>query len=412
MRMSGADCAFAVPVRARTGPIRTTLDKYMKNQVSMDSITRVLIVDDDEGIRSLCQECLSGNGFEVAAAESGEQALEWVHESPFEVVITDLKLPGIDGIDLIEEISEKYPAPAIVAMTGKGTSKDAVELMRRGAFDVLPKPFGISELQLAAEKALKHQALRHQNEELQKKLQSSEKMAVIGRLAASVAHELNNPLDGVLRFVNLSLKRLPENTEEPIRYLGEAKTGLMRMAGIVQSLLKFSRNIVVEERPRALTDLVNESLSQMSHVLAGTNIDVVVDLREEEAWLPAGLVQVFTNLIKNAFDAMEKTGGLFTVRSLLVDDRIQIQFEDTGCGISEEQSKRIFEPFFTTKPFGKGTGLGLSICARILERFGGQISVVRGKELGTTFIVDVPRSPTPKSEEEEEEAAETGVPTS
>lgn len=367
----------------------------------MDTATNVLIVDDDEGIRSLCQDCLAGNGYEVRTAESAERAIEALAQVSSQVVITDLKLPGIDGIDLIKKISKERPETAIVAMTGKGTIRDTVALMKHGAFDVLPKPFGLSDIQLAVEKALKHQALKKQNEELQTRLQASEKMAVIGRLAASVAHELNNPLDGVLRFVNLSREQLPEDSPEAIqRYLGEARNGLLRMAGIVRSLLKFSRNLVVEEEPRRLGDLIQESLTQLEHVLASTSIDVSVELAEErETWIPAGVLQVFSNLIKNAFDAMEKTGGLLSIHTEATSDRVQIRFQDTGCGIRKDQIERIFEPFFTTKPFGKGTGLGLSICARILERFDGRISAEPNPEIGTTFVVDLPRCEAPNPPE-------------
>jgi signal transduction histidine kinase len=359
----------------------------------MNKPTSLLIVDDDEGIRTLCQDCLADQGYRVRTADSAEAALSELAREAADVVITDLKLPGMDGIDLIREIAGQKRGTTILAMTGKGTIKDTVELMREGAFDVLPKPFRFSDIQLAVDKALRHRAICHENEDLQKKLHASEKMAVIGRLSASVAHELNNPLDGVLRFVNMALERISARTEamdDVERYLSEARTGLRRMANIVQSLLRFSRNVVVEDRPLPVQTILNDALSQLSHVLASTSIDVTMDLEDPTAPVPSGLGHVFANVIKNAFDAMEKTGGLLSIRSRKSGDRIQVSFEDTGCGIPEKDLARIFDPFFTTKPFGKGTGLGLSICARILESLGGTIQARRNPELGTTIMVAVP----------------------
>src|SRR5262249_48189429 len=166
-----------------------------------------------------------------------------LEQFPFALLLADFAHSDLEADRFLREIAHVSPDTVVVALASGASVKDAVDLMRDGAYDVIPKPFGTDDVTRVVEKALKHQALWHHNEELKRKLATSEKLAVIGRLASGVAHELNSPLDGVLRFVNLSIDKLPEG-DSVREYLVEAKTGLVRMADIVRSLLRFSRNLV------------------------------------------------------------------------------------------------------------------------------------------------------------------------
>lgn len=363
----------------------------------------VLVVDDDDMIRELLPDLLAGERFEVVTAATGGEGLAASRQRPFAIVVTDLRLPDIDGTRLLKTITQESPGTVVLAMTGKGTIRDAVKLMREGAFDVLPKPFGIDELRLAIEKAGRHHAFKRSHDELKRRVENSEKMAAIGRLAAGVAHEINNPLDGVLRFVNLSLDQLGK--KEPAissveAYLQDAKTGLRRMADIVKTLLSFSRNTTVGQEPQELRSLFAEILSGLAHCNTRNLVQVRLLVPENGVLVPAGLYQVLANLVKNAFDAME-AGGVLTLDASEAEESVAIEVRDSGIGIPEESLQRIFEPFYTTKPVGKGTGLGLAMTTQIVEKFGGKISVTSVLGSGSTFRVVIPKSSVRRAAETE-----------
>lgn len=214
--------------------------------------------------------------------------------------------------------------------------------------------------------------------------------ASIGKLVAGIAHELNNPLDGVMRYVNISLGCLDE--DGVIReYLLNAKKGLNRIAGIIRSLLDFAQvSSPVFNRPIDINKAIEDSLLMTSHHFLSNNIKVVKQLNPQ---LPLardnGLKLVFINIIKNACDAMPG-GGTIKVWTGMKNGHIEVRFRDTGHGVPEEIHKKIFEPFFTTKELGKGSGLGLAICYDIIQRHDGKIFLEESKGRGASFVIELP----------------------
>jgi len=226
--------------------------------------------------------------------------------------------------------------------------------------------------------------------ELERELARSEEQAAVGRIAAGVAHELNNPLDGVLRFVNLSLGRLA--SDNPVNeYLRSAREGLTRMADIIKALLSFSRKSTgADDRRVNVNDVIDEAVKAMAPIAGSHQIEVELDLCQNGLMVRGGqLHQVFTNLIKNAYDAMPN-GGKLRITTVVSDERVEIMFADQGCGIAPDVMDTIFEPFVTTKEIGKGVGLGLSICKRIIERYQGMIRVDSTPGEGSTFTIELP----------------------
>ncbi|MBI1851342.1 MAG: response regulator [Planctomycetes bacterium] len=356
-----------------------------------DERVRILVLDHDAETREALAEIFPNDRFRVTCAETSAAASDALERFPVALLLVDFAQADLEADRFLREISRLSPDTVVVALTGRGSVKEAVEYMRDGAYDVVTKPFGTDDMARVVEKAMKHQAVCRHNEELKRKLATSEKLAVIGRLASGVAHELNSPLDGVLRFVNLSIDKLPEG-DSVREYLVEAKTGLVRMADIVRSLLRFSRNLVVENEPKALHPMLVDAAAQVRHANASSKIVVDISVPDETLAVPAGLIQVFTNLIKNALDAIgDRPDGRLRIEAEGIDDVVEIRFVDNGCGIPEKDRRKIFEPFFTTKDVGKGTGLGLAICARIVEKFNGAIDLSSEVDRGTTFFVRVPR---------------------
>ena len=225
---------------------------------------------------------------------------------------------------------------------------------------------------------------------MEKRLAVSERMAAVGKLAARVAHELNNPLDGILRYLNLSLRVLESGLTDKLRdYLLQARGGLVRMTGIVRELVEFSRSASSPFDDTGINSVVDEAVKAMSDKAVASNVSIVCTLHDN---MPAvrgtNLFQVFCNLIKNAIDAMPNVGTL-TITTQVVDTEAVIRFEDTGIGLPAEMD-RIFEPFFTTKEVGKGTGLGLAICRDIIEKYNGKITPQRRPGGGAIFTIQIP----------------------
>ncbi|NOX97198.1 MAG: GAF domain-containing protein [Nitrospirae bacterium] len=229
--------------------------------------------------------------------------------------------------------------------------------------------------------------------ELEKQLEISKRMASIGKLAAGVAHELNNPLDGAIRFANLTLDHTEEGDMRR-EYLLGAKEGLTRMAKIVASLLTFARQTNPTLELTDVNRVIDDALLFTEERIRCQDIKVVKELDKQLTPIMAGeLQQVFVNLINNAFDAMPK-GGTLKISTLRVNEKegkfVKIIFEDTGHGIPIDIKDNIFDPFFTTKEVGKGVGLGLAICYGIIERYNGMIEVESNPGEGSTFIVKLP----------------------
>lgn len=229
--------------------------------------------------------------------------------------------------------------------------------------------------------------------ETQLQLLQSEKMASLGKLAAGVAHEINNPLGGILIFSKALLEDLPLNDprrEDLERICQEA----MRCKEIVKGLLEFARQTSFKMEAIDLNRTLQQGVSLLENQALFHNIRIIKELDPHLPLIMANssqLNQVFMNIILNAAEAMEGQGTL-TIRTKLGPEKntVLIEFTDTGCGIKEEHLSRIFEPFFTTKEVGKGTGLGLAMSYGIIEKHQGRIWVKSKEGEGSTFTIELP----------------------
>lgn len=247
-----------------------------------------------------------------------------------------------------------------------------------------------------------------QLEEAQAQLIQSEKMSAIGQLAAGVAHELNNPLGGILGYAQFTLEKLNKNIPEKttareiqsyIRYVSDIETQARRCKTIVQNLLKFSRSSrTVDFDDVDVNKAVEETLSFVAHQLHLNQVELEVHLDEKLPHIQGNvgqLQQVFTNLIINAMHASAQ-GSKIRIQSRYspalgeFGGAVELTFKDFGHGIKAEHLQKIFEPFFTTKEIGKGTGLGLSVSYGIIKEHGGEITVQSEVGVGSTFTIVLP----------------------
>jgi signal transduction histidine kinase len=348
----------------------------------------ILVVASDPAEGARLRDALSACGQTASVTATLAEALQGDVSSVRLVVVDKSCLDPANPTRAFDELRRhRVDAPCLVALQD-ATVDDAVALMRRGAFSVVSLPLDPEKLAFQVEQALRHRDLCQKNASLEKSLETHERLAMIGKLAAGVAHELNNPLDGVLRFVNLTIDGLPKDSQQ-IPYLLEARRGLRRMADIVRDLLQFSRNANVDATHEDAERLARDAVAQVVAGIQHRKVDTSFDFPAVGVALPRGMFQVFGNLAKNAADAMPQ-GGTLAVSARLANGRVVIRVSDTGTGIPDEIRDRVFEPFFTTKEVGKGTGLGLPICQRIVERLGGTLTIESEVGRGTTVVVDLP----------------------
>ncbi len=225
----------------------------------------------------------------------------------------------------------------------------------------------------------------------ERELAQAERLAAVGKVAGKVAHELNNPMDGILRYINLAIRLIEkENLPKPKEYLLQCRSGLMRMIQIISELLEFSRTTYSAFDYAPIDQIIADAVKAMEPKLSNVDIQIVHHCTGPMPHLRSpSLFQVFTNLIKNAADAMQGRGRL-AITIQCSDETISVQFRDTGPGFPPESAEDIFKPFFTTKTRGKGTGLGLAICKDIVEKYEGKITAQNAPDHGSIFTVHLP----------------------
>ncbi|MEK6645663.1 MAG: ATP-binding protein [Candidatus Firestonebacteria bacterium] len=248
----------------------------------------------------------------------------------------------------------------------------------------------ISEKEKKDKKAL--DKLYKEMKNTQEKLIQSEKMVAIGKLAAGIAHEINNPLDGIQNCVRAIIEN-PKNTELINRYLLLVQEGLIRIENTVQRLLDFAkphsklfRNVHINEILKKTIALVEENL-KITRIILKKHFSSASEIFAD----PEALNQVFLNIILNSIDAILE-GGKISITTVSNIDAMIISISDTGCGIPKENLDKIFDPFFTTKKIGKGTGLGLAISLGIIKEHSGSITVESELSKGSKFTIILPKN--------------------
>jgi signal transduction histidine kinase len=233
-------------------------------------------------------------------------------------------------------------------------------------------------------------------QESEEQLIQAEKLSSLGQMAASIAHEINNPLTGVLVCTRLLARKLTKGTlsrEMTLDYLTKMTTEIDRSSRVIRNLLDFARPSELSLGDVDVNRVVEDALGLVGHRATLGQVEIVRDVRADLPWVYADydqLRQVLVNLTLNAIQATS-AGGRVTIRTRIADDgALRVDVEDTGCGISEENMRKLFTPFFTTKEKGEGVGLGLAVAKGIVEKHAGTIEVESKEGTGTRFSVFLP----------------------
>ena len=236
---------------------------------------------------------------------------------------------------------------------------------------------------------------RRRLEMAQQQLIQASKLAALGQLSSSIAHEINNPLAGVLVYTKLLKENLNQGSldkDRALANLAKVESAIDYCSVITRGLLDFARQSPPVLKPVTVSSVIDKAMSLVGEQAKMKKIEVTIEasgsLQPVEADFNQ-LTQVFVNLMVNAFQAMEE-GGRLVIRSFFEDDEVKVSFQDNGCGISPENMSKLFTPFFSTKAEVKGVGLGLAVSYGIAGRHGGTIEVASKEGQGSTFTVCLP----------------------
>jgi signal transduction histidine kinase len=373
--------------------------------------SRILIVDDEHLVRETFAAFLEED-YVCQTAASSDEALAHLATDDYALVLSDIQMPGRNGVELLREIRARYPDIAVVMCSGIDRPQRIRDALRLGAVDYLIKPCELEVLSFCVERALERRELmltarryradlERQNielsaqkaelERLHAQIIHSEKMAGLGQLAAGVAHELNNPAGFIYGNITKAEIGYDELLPELRSMVADCLEGAERIRDVVQNLRLFSRLDDPECKRVDLHESIDSTLRLLSRYYGSGRIRLVREYGKLPLvdCYPGQLNQVWTNLLVNAAQAIDGDGEV-RISSRVDGELVVISISDTGIGIEPDKLNRIFEPFFTTKPVGEGTGLGLSISYGIIEKHGGSITVESTAGAGATFNVSIP----------------------
>ncbi|MCJ7784113.1 MAG: hybrid sensor histidine kinase/response regulator, partial [Desulfobacterales bacterium] len=373
---------------------------------------RILVVDDEKPIRDFLFEALTQiGGFSVEMAENGEEALKKIEKENFDLVLTDMKMPKMDGLKLITEIAKFKPETLMVLLTGYGSIDSALEAMKRGASDYLTKPINLDEMMLRLRKVMEERqrfiSLKDYAAELERANQELRKIDEMKSEFVSVAsHELRTPLSAIKNAVQLMLQgRTGEINENQAKFLSLAERNINRLTSILNSLLDLSRiesgKISIKFEELDLRSSIEFILSSLKSQADGKSIQLNMETPGE---LPSvygdreKIEQILTNLVGNAIKFTPEGGAISVSAKPFKEEEhmVAISVRDSGIGIPEDQLDRIFEKFHQVEDSLRrsiaGTGLGLPITKGLVEAHHGRIWVESEVGKGSTFTFTLPMS--------------------
>jgi signal transduction histidine kinase len=369
----------------------------------------ILYVDDDAANLTVLQAACADE-FDVVTAESAEVALAIMRQHEIAVLLVDQRMPGMTGVELFEATREHYPDAVRILITAYSDLTDAINAINRGQVrGYLRKPWEPEHLKATLREALEVYDTRRKVRELERRLLETERVYSLGVVAASVAHELRNPLTALLTTLDLAEMRLkslidglssgrsiPPDEVDSLKKLGDqitrAKQAVDQITEITSGI-ELSHRRRDEERTTDMKEVANLTLRCVrAELLKRAQIQVEIEPSPAVLGSPNKLGQVVMNLLINALQALPdrpRGQNLVSLRLRPAGDFVRLEVEDNGSGIPQDVLVKIFDPFFTTKTHG-GTGLGLAISKQIIEEVQGRISVESELGRGTRFSVELP----------------------
>ena len=375
--------------------------------------TPILIVDDEEGIRKVLSITLADSGYDVLTASSGEEALGIFRNACPQMVLTDIKMPGMDGIELLRRIKEEEPDAEVIMITGHGDLDLAIKSLHFKAADFITKPINDDALEIALKRAQERiwmkAKLREYTEGLERlvdekthKLLEAERLAAVGQTVATLAHAIKNIIGGLKGGIFVFEKGMELDKQEYLTQgWGMVKGNVEKIKNLALDLLNYAKQREPDYKRVNPNQIAGDLYRLMLQQSREWGINLVLDLDETlpEIYLdPEGIHACLLNLVSNAFDAcidVEHAGGPkeVVIRTKRAEGGgVEYCVIDTGCGMDEDVKDKIFRSFFSTKGT-RGTGLGLMVTRKVVREHGGDLEVESEKGKGARFAIKLPAHP-------------------
>lgn len=392
---------------------------------------KVLTIDDDFAVRESLANYLEDYGYAVVQAGDGQEGLEVFAAEHPELVLVDLRMPRMDGLQVLDHITRESPETPIMVVSGAGDIREVVEALRKGAWDYLIKPIQDMDILLhAVRSCLERALLLRSNKEYQASLEESlrelritqrelvhaAKMAALGDLVAGVAHEVNTPIGvGVTAasFLEERTRQIRElyargamKRSDLEKYFVVAEessasvlSNLKRAAELVQSFKKVAVDQSSEEKRRfELRDYLAQILTSLHPQLKRQPHQVRIDCPEEVVFhsYPGAFMQIVTNLIMNSLihGFADGRSGEISIAVRDMGETARLEYRDSGVGMNQQQRERIYDPFYTTNRGAGGTGLGMNIVYNLVtQTLKGSIALDSAPGQGVCFVITVPKDP-------------------
>jgi signal transduction histidine kinase len=376
----------------------------------METKGRILVIDDEPGMRMGCQRALSSQGYQVETAPSGEEGLQKLQQENYDLILLDIMMPGMGGMETLKHIPEIDPNLVCVVITGYATVELAVQAIKQGAYDFITKPFDADTLTLTVEQGMEKHHLSLQAQQLagleaqaRELTRQKEELERLDRMKSTftltVAHELRAPVAAIQSYLRLILDGYISPEKQP-EYLERAERRALAQLDLINDLLDLAHlqdpDARVEIEPIDLATVLAEITDSMVARADEKQIQVESDIAPNLPTVnmtPQHAKQLWTNLVSNAIKYTPK-GGQVHISLRRENGHLVGSVQDTGIGIAEDELGLVFEEFYRTKASKAytqmGTGLGLTIVKRVLETYGGTIGVTSQVDQGSCFTFKIP----------------------
>jgi two-component system, sensor histidine kinase and response regulator len=357
---------------------------------------RVVVIDDDDVMLLSCRRILEKEGYDVETFNNGFDGIRWIREAPPPLLLVDLKMPELDGFQVIERVRHINPDVVITVITGYATISTAVDAMKAGAYDFLPKPFTPDELRLIVNRGHERWRLATESARLHREKEETER-----RFVTFVSHQLKSPVVAAKQYLDVLLFTSNEEIGPRTReWLRRAEARLDEMLALIHDWLELARLDRAALADAGTACDVREVLGQVIDASMPAAQAAAVTLEcvpaPDTGWVRSdstGLATVLSNLVSNGIK-YNRVGGRVTVRTRRDDEMVVLEVSDTGIGIPDASLPDLFKEFYRVKNEQTrdipGTGLGLAICRRIVTALGGSIDVCTRAGEGTTFTARIP----------------------
>lgn len=363
----------------------------------MESKPRILIIDDEEVVRDSCAQILAGGNYELASASDGTAGLRLVEEFHPDLIFVDLKMPGISGFEVLEKVSALDPTIVMIVITGFATISSAVDAMKKGAYDFLPKPFTPEEFRLITRRGLEKRKLTLETIALRR-----EKELLREHFAHIVSHELKSPLNAVQQnLMALEFELSGSLTEVQKDKLARTKNRIGDLIKLINTWLRAISMDAGQLKENfaqvSVKDAIARALENVQPYAVRKDVEIVASMDEP---LPSvlgdglTLAEAFGNIIGNAVK-YSRDGSKVFVKAEENGNDVTVSVRDEGIGIPAEDLPHIFDGFYrgkTGQAAANGHGIGLAVTRQIIEAHKGTITVESELGKGTTFIVRLPKS--------------------